>query len=183
MEVFLMLMLYMSMIDSSEEKRKFERLYLAHKQTMYYVALGILKDVQEAEDAVHQAFLRVMDRLDKIDEQDCHKTRAYLVVITESTAIDIYRKRKRARTVSFDELEIYIASDIESDYEEKDAIIRAINALPVNYAVVLKLRYSHGHTDGEIAALLNITEENVRQRIARAKKKLNKLLEAEGVAL
>ena len=178
-----MLMLYMSMIDSSEEKRKFERLYLAHKQTMYYVALGILKDVQEAEDAVHQAFLRIMDRLDKIDERDCHKTRAYLVVITESTAIDIYRKRKRARTVSFDELEIYISSDIESDYEEKDAIIRAINALPVNYAVVLKLRYSHGHTDGEIAALLNITEENVRQRIARAKKKLNKLLEAEGVAL
>ena len=110
-----MLMLYMSMIDSSEEKRKFERLYLAHKQTMYYVALGILKDVQEAEDAVHQAFLRVMDRLDKIDEQDCHKTRAYLVVITESTAIDIYRKRKRARTVSFDELEIYISSDIESE--------------------------------------------------------------------
>lgn len=178
-----MLMLYTSMMESSEEKRKLERLYLAHKQTMYYVALRILKDAHEAEDAVHQAFLRIMERLDKINENDCHKTRAYLVVITESAAIDIYRKRKRARTVSFDELEIYISGELESNYEETDGINRAINALPVNYAVVLKLRYAHGHTDGEIASLLNITEENVRQRIARAKKKLNKLLEAEGVAL
>lgn len=178
-----MLMLYTSMIDSPEEKRKFERIYLAHKQTMYYVAMRILRDSHEAEDAVHQAFVKVMDRLDKIDDDDCHKTRAYLVVITESTAIDIYRKRKQSRTVSYDELEIYISGDVESDYEEKDAIIRAINALPVNYAVVLKLRYSHGHTDGEIAALLNITEENVRQRISRAKKKLNQLLEKEGILL
>lgn len=178
-----MLMLYISMIDSPEEKRKFERIYLAHRQTMYYVAFRILKDAHEAEDAVHQAFLRIIDRLDKINDADCHKTRAYLVVITENAAIDIYRKRKKSRTVSYDEMEIYISGNMESDYGEKDAIIRAINKLPVNYSVVLKLRYAHGHTDAEIAALLKISEENVRQRISRAKKKLNQLLEGEGVVI
>ena len=178
-----MLMLYISMIDSLEEKRKFERIYLAHRQIMYYAAFRILKDVHEAEDAVHQAFLRIIDRLDKINDAECHKTRAYLVVITESAAIDIYRKRKQARIVSYEELEVYISSNMESDYEEKDAIIRAINKLPVNYSVVLRLRYSHGHTDAEIASLLKISEENVRQRISRAKKKLNQLLEGEGVLM
>lgn len=172
-----------SMIDSQDEKGKFERIYLAHRQTMYYAAYRILGDTHEAEDAVHQAFLKIIHRLDKINETDCHKTRSYLVVITESTAIDLYRKRKQARTVSYDELEIYLPGDVNSDYGEKDAINRAINALPVNHSVVLKLRYSHGHTDAEIASVLNITEENVRQRISRAKKKLRELLEKEGVLL
>ena len=45
-----MLMLYISMIDSPEEKQKFERIYLAHRQTMYYAAFRILKDVHEAEE-------------------------------------------------------------------------------------------------------------------------------------
>ena len=178
-----MLMLYISMIDSPEEKRKFERIYLAHRQTMYYAAFRILKDVHEAEDAVHQAFLRIIDRLDKINDAECHKSRAYLVVITENSAIDIYRKRKQARMVSYEEMEVYITSNIESDYEEKDAIFLASNKLPVNYSVVLRLRYAQGHTDAEIATLLKISDDNVRQRISRAKKKLNQLLDGEGVLL
>lgn len=176
-----MLMLYTSMIDSTEEKRKFERIYLAHRQTMYYAAFRILNNVQDAEDAVHQAFLRILNHLDIINESDCHKTRAYLIVITQSTAIDIYRKHKRFNTVSFDELEICNSGTLERDYEEKDAILRAVNKIPVNYSVVLKLRYSHNHSVSEIASLLGISEGNVRQRISRAKKILAQLLEEEGI--
>ena len=157
-----MLMLYTSMIDSPDETRKFEKIYLAHRQTMYYAAFRILKDSHEAEDTVHQAFLRIIDRLKKIDESDCHKTRAYLVVVTESVAIDIYRKRKRAQLVSYDEMESFISGCIDSELVEKDAILQAIYKLPINYSVVLRLRYSHRYTDAEIASLLKISEENVR---------------------
>lgn len=176
-----MLMLYTSMIDTPKEKSKFEKIYLEHRQTMYYVAFRILQDAHEAEDAVHQAFLRILPRLRKIDEQDCHKTRAYLVIITENAAIDIYRKRRKL--ISLEELENLIPSYPSEDAVEKDAILQAIRKLPISYAVVLKLRYAHGHAIEEIAAELDISEENVRQRISRAKKRLQILLEAEGVQL
>ena len=178
-----MLMLYISMIDGSEEKRKFEQLYLAHKQTMYYVAFSILKNAQDAEDAVHKAFLRLMVRIEKINDVYGRETRSYLVVITQCAAIDIYRKRKISRVLSYDEVENYIPSNMESDFNEKASIICAVNKLSINDSVVLKLRYSYGHSNAEIASILQITEDSVRQRISRAKKRLAKRLAEEGVFL
>lgn len=173
------MLLYLNLIETEEDKRKFERIYLAYKQTMFYAANRVLKNHHSSEDAVHQAFLRIVDNLDKINETDCHKTQAFLVVITEHIAIDIYRKRKREDMVSFDELEIYIADDTCPENEVIDEISSAILKLPVNYSTVLRLKFSQGYSDSEIAEILDIKQENVRQRIYRAKKKLSQLLQKE----
>lgn len=174
------MLIYLNLIETEEAKRKFERIYLSYKQTMFYAANRILKNHHSSEDAVHQAFLRIVDNLDKINETDCHKTRAFLVVITEHIAIDIYRKRKREDMVSFDELEIYIAGNTSPEDEVIDEVSSAILKLPVNYSTVLRLKFSGGYNDAEIAEILDITEDNVRQRISRAKKKLSELLQKEG---
>lgn len=176
------MLIYLALIETEEEKRKFERLYDNYKQTMYYAAYQILQDVHMSEDAVHQAFLRVIDHLDKIDEKDCHKTRGVLVIITKNIAIDIYRKNKRERTRSFDELEFAIA-DTAEQLDDTDEISRAIAKLPLNYLTVLTLKFSHGYTDAEIAQMLNISEANVRQRCFRAKKKLAEILKKEGIPI
>jgi len=131
------MLIYLALIEIEEDRHKFERVYLSYKQTMFYAAKRILKNEHTAEDAVHQAFLRVINHLDKINENDCHKTRAFLVVITEHIAIDIYRKQKRENTLSFDELEIYIADDSFPEYEVTDEISYVIEKLPVNYSTVL----------------------------------------------
>lgn len=174
-----MLALYVSMLDSQEEKRKFEKIYLSHRQTMYYAAYSILQDVHEAEDVVHQAFLRMINLLDKVGEPEEAKTRAYVVTVAESIAIDTFRRRRRI--VPLDEEKVDIAPVPDCGYEERDAIQRAIHRLPVQYGTVLNLRYSHGLEDEEIAGLLKISEANVRQRISRARKKLALLLEQEGI--
>lgn len=174
------MLIYLNLIETEEDKRKFERIYLAYKQTMFYAANRILKDHHLSEDAVHQAFLRIVDNLDKIRENDCHKTRAFLVVVVEHISIDIYRKRKRENMVSFDELELYIADDTSHEDEVIDKVTSAILKLPINYSTVLRLKFSQGYNDVEIAEILNITQENVRQRISRAKKKLSELLQKEG---
>lgn len=176
------MLIYLSLIEAEEDKRKFERIYDSYKQTMFYAANRILKNHHTAEDAVHQAFLRLINHLDKINENDCHKTRAFLVVITEHIAIDIYRKLKRANTLSFDELEIYIADNSPPEYEVIDNVSSAIDSLPVNYSTVLRLKFSQGYNDSEIAQILDITEDNVRQRISRARKKLKQLLQKESDA-
>ena len=176
-----MLLLYTSMVETPAEESKIERLYKNYRQTMYYVAFQILKDSYEAEDAVHNAFLRVIANMEKIDERNCHKTKGFLVAIVEHTAIDIYRKRKRASAIPFDELSLYTPDTSESP--GTNDVLEAINRLPILYATILRLKYSHGYQDAEISKLLNISEDNVRQRVSRGKKRLQQLLKKEGLEL
>lgn len=87
--------LYLAMIDSDADKSKFEILYSEYKNLMYYTANRILRNSSDAEDVVHQAFLKVIEILDTISSPRCHKTRALLVTITEHKAIDLYREKQR----------------------------------------------------------------------------------------
>lgn len=87
--------LYLAMIDSDADKSKFEILYSEYKNLMYYTANHILRNSNDAEDVVHQAFLKVIEILDTISSPRCHKTRALLVTITEHKAIDLYREKQR----------------------------------------------------------------------------------------
>ena len=85
--------LYLAMIDSDADKSKIDLLYSEYKNLMYYTANHILRNSGDAEDVVHQAFLKVIEILDTISSPRCHKTRALLVTITEHKAIDLYREK------------------------------------------------------------------------------------------
>lgn len=174
------MLIYLSMIELDEDKNKLEHLYTTYKQTMFYSANRILKDEYLAEDVVHQAFLRIIDNLSKIDKIDCHKTKGFIVIIVENIAIDFYRKRKRENNISFDKIEIYIEDIKAKDNFILSDIEEAILKLPINYSTVLRLRYSQGYSNKEVSQILNISEENVRQRISRARKRLAENLNEGG---
>ena len=55
-----MLVYYLQMLDTPEEKVQFEQIYLKYRGLMYHVADSILHNRQDAEDAVHNAFLRLI---------------------------------------------------------------------------------------------------------------------------
>ena len=166
-----------------EEQRKIERLFKAYHQMMFYTANRVLNDNDDAEDAVQQAFLRVMNHLDDIDENDEPRTRAYLGIVTQNISIDIYRKKKRewARNISYDEYEIFIedpyGQDFEVGKEEMGGVVaEAIAQLPPQYAEVIELTYNYGYSSEKVGEILNISSDNVRQRLVRARKKLAKIL-------
>lgn len=50
---------YMSLMDSADDKSKFERVYQSYKGLMFYTANRILNNPQDAEDAVHTAFVKI----------------------------------------------------------------------------------------------------------------------------
>ncbi len=171
--------IYLNMIQSEEDKNKFEEIYNTYRQTMFYLANRIVRDQYLAEDIVHQAFLKIMDNLDKINEINCHKTNGFIVVIVENLSIDFYRKRKRENNLSFDEVEIYIEDEKNHDSSMMNGVEEAISKLPLNYLTVLKLKFSHGYSNSEIVEILEISETNVRQRISRGRKKLQEILDRE----
>lgn len=172
--------MYLAMIDSPDEKKKFEIIYQTYRQLMFYVANRILENDQDAEDVVHDAFLKVIEYIDRIDRPRCPQTRAFIVTITENKAIDLYRKRKNHSIVPLEEEYIGILerSKIEQ-VEESDSLTQAILSLPGRYREVLLLKYAQGYSMDEIAVLLSTTVENVKKLIQRARKKLEKSLEGD----
>ena len=63
------MMIYLQMIDTPEDRSKFEQLYLEYRGLMFHVANKILRNEQDAEDMVHQAFLKVAENIEKIGAQ------------------------------------------------------------------------------------------------------------------
>ena len=173
-----MLMYYTAMLTEPEEQRKFEELYRQHRHSMYHAACRILQNPQDAEDAVHQAFLRLVEHLNKVDEKDRGKARGFLVTMAENAAIDLYRRRKRERVISLGETEA-----APEDPENSSAFASAFARLPVNYSTVLRLKYSYGYDNAEIGQLLGLTEETVRQRLSRGRKRLAQLLKEEEITV
>ena len=96
-------MLYLQMLPSPSEKDKFEQIYTLYRGLMFYIARRILPGEADAEDAVHQAFVSIIENLKKISEIRCPKTRSYVVIITERKAIDILRSRSRLSPEAFEE--------------------------------------------------------------------------------
>ena len=177
-----MLLFYVSLIESDESKTKFEIIYGEYKNLMFYVANQILGDTKDSEDLVHDAFLKLITIIDKIDDPKCPKTRNLVVTIVERKAIDLYRKRKRRQIVPLEEETINVPSSFEPESViEQSSIARTIAMLPTRYRELLLLKYDSGLSEKEISELLSMTEANVHKTIQRAKKRLSAILENEAI--
>ena len=92
-----MLQVYLNLLDTQEDKEKFEQLYALYKDKMYKVAYQILHNRHDAEDAVHDSVIAIIDNLEKIKKINCHETWSYIVTIVKSRTFNIYqRKGKRS---------------------------------------------------------------------------------------
>lgn len=177
--------MYLLIIESHDELMKAERLYLKFRYLMLKVAKEILKDNFLAEDAVNQSFVRIINNLHKIDENDFHKTQAFIVVICRRVSYDIYNEQIYLN--SDDELiqeipdETNTPLDIIVDDDNVNRIIKNIKSLKPIYQDVMLLKYFLDFNNFEISELLKITSETVRKRIERGKNQLYELLGKEGV--
>ena len=146
---------------------------------MFQVALKVLHNEHDAEDAVHQAFLSMLKNVGKISQVNCPKTRGYAVIIVERKSIDIIRGRRTLSEEEFDESLFGFSFPLPGDGGLSDAIAR----LPAQYREVLLLRHAHGYDTREVAELLDVSYEAARKLLYRSKTALKILLEKEGITL
>lgn len=172
-------------IHSEQEEIICEKIYHKYLKLMLYVAYSVLKDYSLAEDAVQQSFLKIMEHLDKISDVNSNKTKGFIVILVKNTAIDMLRKLKNGSSVSMEDLDLTLPDPGELPLEQivsaesYESILRLIDKLDHNYSSVLYLKYVYHYGDEEIAELLNITNQNVRVRLHRARIKLAALLKEE----
>lgn len=178
-----MLAFYLSLIDSEEEKSKFEQLYTLYRKRMWYTAHQILGDSFDAEDAVHNAFIGIARNMNHIGDANSAETFAYVITAAKNCALNLNRKKKQNDTISLDDYR-NVPDDGLMDpltgIEDKDTLKKALEALPDLYRNVLYLRYFSGMSEKEIASLLGIKYATVRQQISRARAMLLDRLTKEG---
>ena len=99
---------------------------------------------QLAEDAVHQAFLRIMNHMQNISQIECPQTKSFVVIIVRNIAINLYNSRKKKAVLSFDELENWTPDTAATvnEVEDREGMLHLaslIRQLPEGYRSVLLL--------------------------------------------
>ena len=178
-----MLMLCLAAIDSEEDRKSFEEIYHAHKNTLYAHAFSILKDVPSAEDAVQDCFVALARNFSKTYQMDCNQIRSYLIIITRNAAYKIYNKRKKEISTEDIYMDREDTSDMTLDTENRELrkkLFDMIGQLDSKYGDVIMLKYYCDMHDKDIAQALDISVENVKVRLYRAKSMLKNKLREDG---
>ena len=163
---------YLATMETADDRTRFESLYLAYRGLMYHVAYHILKNPQDAEDAVHQSFVKLAEHMATIPDGPCPRTRNLVVTVTERRAIDLYRSRQRHPEAELDEQALVS--------QPAPPTGGGLASLPPRYREVLLLKYYNGYSAREIAGFLSATPDAVTQTLHRARKKLAEILEERG---
>lgn len=169
------MLVYLQMIDTEEDRHKFEIIYEEYRQTMIKVAYKVLHNKQDAEDAVHLAFLKVAEIITTIEDAISPRTEGLMVVIAKNKAIDIYRENERKGTVELQEWDEDVSAEIIND----GLLVHCIAKLQDNYRNLLLLKYYHGYSTNEVARIMGISEVNASKLDQRAKKKLKEMYDKE----
>ena len=159
-----------------------EACYRLYEQKMYYVAYSILHDEGKAEDAVQDAFLKLMKhevQFDRADSDDCKR---YIITVIRNAAITIYNKTRKESEYMYltdkdERFEVAVETVQESDTDWKSLM----NCLPKKYYEVVEYLVIREYTTKETALKLNITEANVRKRYERAKQKMRDYMKDRGI--
>jgi len=149
--------------------------------TLYRVAFSVLRNGADAEDAVQEAFLRVLRHREQLDE--VRDRRVWLIRIVWNIVLDRKRRAKtRPETDDVSELaRVLPAGGLTADERAMAAqhhghVLRCVERLPAKEREVLTLSAFEELSSVEIATVLGITESSVRSRLFRARNLMAELL-------
>jgi RNA polymerase sigma-70 factor, ECF subfamily len=149
---------------------------------LYRVAFSVLRNPSDAEDAVQEAFLRVLRHRDSLGEVRDH--RVWLIRIVWNIVLDRKRRAKtRPETDDVADLARVLPSSGLSAEEAAAAaqhharVLACVEQLPTKERDVLMLSAFEELSSVEIATVLGITESSVRSRLFRARNLIAELLD------
>jgi RNA polymerase sigma-70 factor (ECF subfamily) len=150
--------------------------------TLYRVAFSVLRNASDAEDAVQEAFLRVLRHRDTLNE--VRDQRVWLIRIVWNIVLDRKRRAKtRPETDDVADLARVLPSEGLSAEERAAAaehhayVLGCVEKLPDKERQVLMLSAFEELNSVEIATVLGITESSVRSRLFRARNLMAGLLD------
>ena len=164
------------------ELASFEALMLPHLDAAHNLAKWLLRNEQDAQDVVQEAYLRAFKSFAGFHGSN---GRAWLLTIVRNTSYTLMKKNRAVDlTTTFDEEKH--ATDQESvnpaalleQTEDAELVREAMDHLPAEFREILVLRHLEGLSYKEIADIAQIPPGTVMSRLARARGKLKECLAA-----
>jgi len=160
---------------------RFDALYRETASDLFAYAHALLRDRAAAEDVAALTFERAFRRRERFDPRRGTQ-RAWLFAIARNAALDELRRRKRTAALVVDPEDVdagAAAGDDDGDAALRRAAVRtALAALEPRDRELVALKFEAGLSNGEIAAVLGISESNAGTRLHRAVRRLREACHA-----
>ena len=187
-----MLTFYLSLIDDESDRRSFEVLYNSYRKQMLSVARSVLSNDSEAEDIVHDVFVKIaskhMATIKTLPKEE--DVRNYLLKATKNTALNHTKKRSRDSLSLNTVLEFNAGSTTALTDEqfleivfaklEHEKLINALCALDLKYREVIYYHFVLEMPVPKVAEVLNRKSGTVKMQLVRGKKLLLSQLGYDG---
>ncbi len=141
--------------------------------SLYRLCMVMLKNREDAQDAVQESFLRYITKAP--DFNDYEHEKAWLIRVATNVCKDMLRFRKHESFISLDEIK-----NLSSD-ENNAQILGLLVSLDEKYRIIIHLHYVEGYSTDEISATLGISSANARKRLQRGRDMLRELYEKEAM--
>ena len=139
-------------------------------------AYWLVKDKDAAKDIAQDSWTIIIKKIEALKEPKQFKYWAYRIVCNKSTDWLRLQVKNQKRIVEYD---LEIESD-ETKYSENEQLklrlLKAINELPTNQKVIVKLFYTESYSLKQISNLLEISIGTAKSRLFHAREKLKKEL-------
>ena len=171
-----MLAFFLAVLESEADREKFTEIYEQYHGLIEKSAMRILKNQQDAEDAVQNTFVQVIRHFEKVYEIDCKILPFWIISIVKNESLMILRKKKRVMQLE-DWDSITVEAESVSEYSE---LVRLVSKLPETYRAALEMHFLLEYSGKEISQKLGISESAVNTRISRGRALLKEIIEKEG---
>lgn len=161
----------LAILQTDEQRNILSEFYEENKNKFFSLAYAKLQNSEESEDAVQEAFLRIVKYPEKFFSIEPHKRLPYSIIIIRNVVLQMLEKQGR---YTFEELPEDIPDsnlsieDISIGNVARSELVEFIQTLSEAKKQAVVLKGVYGLNNREIADVLGITESAVRRRIADA---------------
>lgn len=153
---------------------------------------NITHENEDIEDLINEVFIKLIEKVPLLRTFDCSKTTSYIAYTIRSVSINYLKHRKVENKHAYycedsDFIDNLVVFDDKSEerlvkQEELEALSKAIMKLPQSQKDLLYFKYILEMSDKEIAEILRIAPNSVRQYLTRARREAKKLIEKEAIS-
>ena len=150
---------------------------MTYADTLYRIALTMLRNPFDAEDVVQDTFLAYY-RCDKTFSSSEHQ-KAWLITVTVNRCKNRLGFLRRHPPVNWDDLRDVLAAPDDTTASAEHDILDALLRLPVKYRIVMTLHYVEEYKVREVAEILGVKESTVKMRLQKGRQLLKNLYRKE----
>lgn len=180
-----MILAALTVLENEEQRSELAAFYEQYKNRFFGIAYSKLHNSEEAEDAIQEAFLRVVDNPNNFFEMSNQERVHFVDGIVRHVSVDKFNKDKKSTTVSLEDVDDNIMSDTISPEEKYitdasvDELVQFALTLPEKQRQALFMYVHQKLSYPEISKILGISEELARKRVSNARKAIKNFAEGK----